>query len=77
MSNENNYEANIKRLEEIIARLEKGEVSLEKGLANFEEGIALVKKCQKDLDRAAQKVQVLQEGELVDLADLKEENGVD
>jgi len=77
MSKEDKYEVSIKRLEEIINRLEKGEVSLEEGLSSFEEGIALVKKCQKDLERAAQRVQILQEGELVELADIKEDNGAD
>ena len=77
MQQGDNYEINIKRLEEIITRLEKGEIPLEEGLACFEEGIALVKKCQGYLERAAQKVQVLQEGELVDLTDLKEENGAE
>lgn len=77
MVKEDNYEARIKRLEEIIARLEKGDLTLEEGLAGFEEGIALVKKCQKDLDRAGKRVQVLQEGELVDLEDIRKENGAD
>lgn len=77
MSKENTYEVNIKRLEEIITRLEKGEIALEDGLSYFEEGITLVKKCQSQLERAAQRVQVLQKGELVDLADLNEENGAD
>ncbi|HHZ17275.1 MAG TPA: exodeoxyribonuclease VII small subunit [Peptococcaceae bacterium] len=70
------YEASIKKLEEIIARLEKGEITLEQGLSYFEEGIALIRKCQSLLDRAAEKVQVLQEGELAELADFKPENGV-
>jgi len=77
MAKGDNYEASIKRLEEIITRLEKGEIGLEEGLASFEEGIALIKKCQSALDRAAKRVQVLQEGELVDLIDSKEENGAD
>ncbi|MGI6606102.1 MAG: exodeoxyribonuclease VII small subunit [Peptococcia bacterium] len=71
------YEASIKKLEEIITRLEKGEIPLEEGLSCFEEGIALIKKCQGYLDRAAAKVQILQEGELTELADLKEENGAE
>lgn len=74
---EDSYEASIKRLEEIIVRLEKGEIPLEEGLSCFEEGISLVKKCQGYLDRAAQKVQVLREGELTELADLKDENGAE
>lgn len=71
MKQENSYEVNLKRLEEIIAHLEKGERTLEEGLAGFEEGITLVKKCQSQLERASQKVQVLQKGELVDLEEKK------
>ena len=74
---ENPYEVNIKRLEEIITRLEKGEITLEEGLSCFEEGISLVKKCQSQLERVAQRVQVLQKNELVDLGDLKKESGAD
>lgn len=77
MNKGDTYEASIKRLEDIIARLEKGEIPLEEGLASFEEGIALVKKCQRDLERAAKRVQILQEGELIDLVDLQEDNGAD
>jgi exodeoxyribonuclease VII small subunit len=64
-----NYETGIKRLEEIVKRLENGDITLEEGLSFYEEGISLVKKCQNQLDRASQRIQVLQKGELVDLAD--------
>jgi len=64
------YEENIKRLEEIIRRLERGDVSLEEGLSSFEEGIALIKACQKQLDRVSQRIQVLTgDGRLEDLAE--------
>jgi exodeoxyribonuclease VII small subunit len=57
------FEDNIKKLEEIVRRLERGEIALEEGLAAFEEGVSLIKTCQKQLDRVAEKVQVLtQEG---------------
>ena len=64
------YEENVKRLEEIVQRLERGDISLEEGLASFEEGIALVKVCQKQLDRVSEKLQILtRDGRLEDAAD--------
>jgi exodeoxyribonuclease VII small subunit len=64
------YEENIKRLEEIVRRLEQGDISLEEGLTYFEEGIGLVRICQQQLDRVAQKIQVLtQDGQLKDVTE--------
>ncbi|MDX9872089.1 MAG: exodeoxyribonuclease VII small subunit [Clostridia bacterium] len=65
---EYSFEENIKKLEEIVRRLERGEIPLEEGLTAFEEGVALIKVCQKQLDRAAGRVQMLtQEGGLQEL----------
>lgn len=70
MHGDGSYEENITRLEEIIRRLERGDVSLEEGLSFFEEGIALIKSCQKQLDRVSQRIRVLTgDGRLEDLAD--------
>jgi len=66
------YEDNLQRLEEIITHLEKGEIPLEEGLAYFEEGISLLKKCQKQLDFTAEKIQVLKKDDLVEIAEEKE-----
>ncbi|MCR4442237.1 MAG: exodeoxyribonuclease VII small subunit [Peptococcaceae bacterium] len=69
MSEERSFEENIKKLEEIVRRLERGDISLEEGLSAFEEGVSLVKVCQKQLDRASERIKVLtQEGMLKGLA---------
>lgn len=65
---EHSFEENIKKLEEIVRRLERGEIALEDGLSAFEQGVALIKVCQKQLDKAANRVQVLtSDGSLQDL----------
>jgi len=70
MKDNSTYEENVKRLEEIVLRLERGDISLEEGLASFEEGIALVKVCQKQLDRVSEKLQMLtREGRIEEVAD--------
>jgi len=68
------YEENIRRLEEIVHRLEKGDISLEESLAAFEEGVNLIKICQQQLERVAERIQVVtQTGDLVPLADRGED----
>lgn len=63
------YEENIRRLEELVSLLEKGDISLEDGLTAFEEGVGLIKVCQQQLERVAQKIQVVTDnGELTPLA---------
>ena len=59
-----NYEKAIEKLEEIVKKLESGGLSLEKSLAEFEEGVRLVKYCNKELNKAEKKIEmVLKEGE--------------
>lgn len=61
------FEAAIKRLEEIVAQLESGDLQLEKSLELFEEGIKLSRFCHSKLDEAERKVEILlknSEGEL-------------
>ena len=59
MSDAVNFEAGIKELEEIVAKLEKNEISLDESLKLFERGVALSAQCNKQLDDAEQKVNVL------------------
>ena len=54
-----NFEASIKKLEEIVLKLEAGDTSLDESLELFESGVKLMKVCQKMLDEAEQKVTVL------------------
>lgn len=56
------FEAQIQSLEEIVAKLEKGELSLDDSLSHFEEGVKLTRECQKTLDKAQQKVEILTKG---------------
>ncbi len=54
-----NFEASMKRLNEIVTALEKNESSLEQSISLFEEGLALVKECDLQLKDFEQKVQEL------------------
>lgn len=67
---EPDFEASLRRLEEIVARLEAGELPLEETLRLFEEGQGLVKTCDGLLERAEQRVKelVAGTGETRDLA---------
>ena len=56
-----NLEHSLKTLEDITQEMEAGDIQLERSLALFEQGIRLVKSCQKFLDKAEQKVQLLTE----------------
>ena len=62
MSN-NNFEANMRRLEEIVSILESGECTLEESMKLFEEGAGLLRECTARLDEAEQKVSILTAGE--------------
>jgi len=53
------FENALKRLEQITAELEEGEPSLDKCLKKFDEGIELVKFCNKTLEEARQRVDLL------------------
>lgn len=57
------FEDALKRLEEIVDTLEKGELSLEKSLKIFEEGVGLSRVCNKMLDKAEKKVEILMRDE--------------
>lgn len=52
--NENNqtFEQNMMRLEQIVRAMERGEVALEESLKLFQEGTDLVAQCGKLLDQA-------------------------
>jgi exodeoxyribonuclease VII small subunit len=57
-----NFEASLKRLDEIVKSLEKGDAPLDESLKLFEEGTALIASCGKMLDAAEQKVVKLKKG---------------
>ena len=56
---EKKFEAALVRLEEIVQELEKGDISLARSLKLFEEGIKLSRICNKQLDEAERKVEIL------------------
>lgn len=53
------FEEALAELETIVDTLEKGDLTLEQSLAAFERGVGLTRSCQKALDEAEQKVQIL------------------
>ena len=54
-----NFEAALKRLEEIVRKLEGGELPLDTALELFEEGIRLSRFCNTTLDAAERRVEIL------------------
>lgn len=59
MPSESNFEASLKELEQIVEQLEAGDLPLEKSLALFEQGVRLSRDCQKRLDQAERRVEIL------------------
>lgn len=53
------FEQNLQKLEDIVSKMEGGELPLDAALAQFEQGIKLARQCQKTLEVAEQKVQIL------------------
>jgi exodeoxyribonuclease VII small subunit len=62
---EKKFEAALGRLEEIVQELEGNDVALEQSLKLFEEGVKLSRICNKRLEEAERKVEIL----------LKDKNG--
>ena len=54
-----NFEAALKRLEEIVRKLEGGELPLDTALELFEEGIQLSRFCNTTLEAAERRVEIL------------------
>jgi len=57
------FDTLIAELETLVARLEQGDEGLEQSLHDFERGTELVKRCQRALDAAEQRIQVLRDGD--------------
>lgn len=53
------FEDALRDLEQLVIRLERGDISLEESLQAFEQGVNLTRTCQKALQEAEQKVQIL------------------
>ncbi len=55
------FEDSLQELEQLVVQMEQGELSLEESLKSFERGVKLTSTCQKALQDAEQKVQILLE----------------
>lgn len=54
-----NFEQSMKELEEIAEKLSDGNVTLDESIKLFEDGMKLSKNCQKILENAEKKVNIL------------------
>jgi exodeoxyribonuclease VII small subunit len=69
-------EQSLAEITQLIEKMEQGELTLDQSLGHFERGITLVKHCQKILEDAEQKVQVLiQNNKQATLTDYDSEEG--
>lgn len=59
MPGERDFEAALKELEQIVEQLEAGDLPLEQSLELFEQGVRLSRDCQKRLDEAERRVEIL------------------
>ena len=58
----NSFEANMQRLEQIVRAMERGDVALDESLKLFQEGTELVRSCGKLLDEAELQVKMIMAG---------------
>ena len=54
-----NFEKSIEELEQLVGKMEQGDLTLEQSLKEFEHGVELTRHCQKALQEAEQKVEIL------------------
>lgn len=54
-----NFERSLEELEALVEKMEEGELSLEDSLQTYERGIKLTRSCQKALDEAQQRIEIL------------------
>jgi exodeoxyribonuclease VII small subunit len=62
MTPEKSFESSLRDLEQIVHQLENGDLPLEKSLELFEQGVRISRDCQKRLDEAERKVEILLKG---------------
>jgi exodeoxyribonuclease VII small subunit len=53
------FEKSLSRLEEVVKRLESTDLSLDEAMKLFEEGVKLSRECQKELEEAEGRVEIL------------------
>jgi len=57
------FETSISRLEEIVRKLDDPDLTLDESLALYEEGVRLANSCRDTLDKAEQKLSVLDDAD--------------
>lgn len=72
-----NYEASVRRLEEIVKRLEQGDAPLEEAMQLFQEGTTLVRTCTQQLDAAELEIVKLTKGADGEPKETEIANGLD
>ena len=58
-SKKGDFEKSLARLEEVVKRLESADLSLDEAMKLFEEGVKLSRECQKQLEEAEGRVEIL------------------
>lgn len=53
------FERSLGRLEEVVKRLENTDLSLDEAMKLFEEGVILSRECQKQLEEAEGRIEIL------------------
>ena len=53
------FEKSLTRLEEVVRKLESPQLSLDEAMKLFEEGVELSRECQKQLEEAEGRVEIL------------------
>jgi exodeoxyribonuclease VII small subunit len=53
------FEKSLSRLEEVVRKLESPQLSLDEAMRLFEEGVNLSRECQKQLEEAEGRVEIL------------------
>jgi exodeoxyribonuclease VII small subunit len=53
------FEKGLEELEQLVGKMEQGDLTLEQSLKEFERGVELTRHCQKALQEAEQKVEIL------------------
>lgn len=59
MTIKNDFETNLKNLEQMVKKLEAGDVTLDQAISDFEKSVLLYKECKSYLDKAEKRITVL------------------
>jgi exodeoxyribonuclease VII small subunit len=53
------FEKSLEELEQLVGKMEQGDLTLEQSLKEFERGVELTRYCQRALQEAEQKIEIL------------------